>query len=102
MKKLLQMHFNFNGPFGHEMSSQLKELAQSINQEPGFIWKIWTESEENQEAGGIYLFENEETAKAYVIKHAARLKLIGVEELVFKIFDINEPLSLINNGKINA
>lgn len=102
MKKLLQMHFNFNGPFGEEMSSQLKELAQSINQEPGFIWKIWTESEENQEAGGIYLFENEETAKAYVIKHAARLKPIGVEELVFKIFDINEPLSLINNGKINA
>lgn len=54
-KKLLQLHFAFNGPFGSEMSRQLVELAESINQEPGFIWKVWTESEKNQEAGGIYL-----------------------------------------------
>ncbi len=52
-KKLLQLHFAFNGPFGSEMSRQLVELAESINQEPGFIWKVWTESEKNQEAGGI-------------------------------------------------
>lgn len=64
-KKLLQLHFAFNGPFGSEMSRQLVELAESINQEPGFIWKVWTENEKNQEAGGIYLFENEETALAY-------------------------------------
>lgn len=37
MKKLLQIHFNFNGPFGSEMSTQLRDLAQSINQEPGFF-----------------------------------------------------------------
>ena len=43
-KKLLQLHFAFNGPFGSEMSRQLVELAESINQEPGFIWKVWTES----------------------------------------------------------
>lgn len=55
-KKLLQVHFAFSGPFGDEMSAQLAELAQSINQEPGFIWKIWTENSATQEAGGIYLF----------------------------------------------
>ena len=42
--KLVQIHFDFPGPFGAEMSHQLVELAESINQEPGFIWKIWTES----------------------------------------------------------
>lgn len=70
-KKLLQLHFAFNGPFGSEMSRQLVELAESINQEPGFIWKVWTENEKNQEAGGLYLFENEETALAYLNKHTA-------------------------------
>lgn len=35
--KLVQIHFDFHGPFGAEMSSQLVELAESINQEPGFI-----------------------------------------------------------------
>ena len=100
MKKLLQMHFSFQGPFGDEMATQLKELAESINHEPGFIWKVWTENRQNQEAGGIYLFENEATALAYVEKHTARLKSFGVDEVIYKMFDINEPLTLINHGKI--
>ena len=55
-KKLLQLHFAFNGPFGSEMSRQLVELAESINQEPGFIWKVWTESEKiRRRAGSIFL-----------------------------------------------
>ena len=100
MKKLLQMHFSFQGPFGDEMATQLKELAESINHEPGFIWKVWTESRQNQEAGGIYLFENEATALAYVEKHTARLKSFGIDEVIYKMFDINEALTQITHGKI--
>jgi hypothetical protein len=99
-RKLLQIHFSFNGPFGEEMSRQLVDLARSINEEPGFIWKIWTESEKHHEAGGIYLFESEETALAYVEKHAARLKAFGVEEVIFKLFDVNATLTDINHGNI--
>ena len=99
--KLVQIHFDFHGPFGAEMSNQLVELAESINQEPGFIWKIWTENEANHEAGGVYLFQDEDTAQAYIKKHTARLKHLGVEEVTFKIFDINEPLSKINHGHIS-
>lgn len=68
--------------------------------EPGFIWKIWTENEANHEAGGIYLFRDEDTAQAYIKKHTARLKHLGVEDVTFKIFDINEPLTKINHGHI--
>ncbi len=53
MATLLQLHFAFNGPFGDAMAEQLKPLAESINQEPGFLWKVWTESEKNHEAGGL-------------------------------------------------
>ena len=95
---LLQLHFDFQGPFGEEMSRQLVDLAESINQEPGFIWKIWTENEATQEAGGIYLFLDEETALAYVKKHTARLKPLGVQNVQFKIFNVNEPLTRINHG----
>ncbi|MCM7589609.1 monooxygenase [Enterobacter chuandaensis] len=101
MPKLLQLHFSFKGPFGKDMSEQLTELAKSINEEPGFIWKIWTESEKNQEAGGIYLFEDEDTALNYVRKHASRLKPMGVDEVIFKIFDVNEDLSKINHVNFN-
>ncbi|HHT5679377.1 TPA: monooxygenase [Raoultella planticola] len=99
-KKLLQLHFAFNGPFGSEMSRQLVELAESINQEPGFIWKVWTESEKNHEAGGIYLFEDEETALAYLNKHTVRLKSLGVDEVIGKVFDVNEPLTALNHGHL--
>ncbi|MEB2304145.1 monooxygenase [Citrobacter braakii] len=98
--KLVQIHFDFPGPFGAEMSHQLVELAESINQEPGFIWKIWTENAANHEAGGIYLFQDENSALAYIKKHTARLKYLGVEDVTCKIFDINEPLSKINHGHI--
>ncbi len=40
--KLLQVDFEFSGPFGEEMSNALVDLAKSINNEPGMIWKIWT------------------------------------------------------------
>ena len=91
MATLLQLHFAFNGPFGDAMAEQLEPLAESINQEPGFLWKVWTESEKNHEAGGIYLFTDE---------HTARLKNLGVEEVVAKVFDVNEPLSQINQAKL--
>lgn len=99
MATLLQLHFAFNGPFGDAMAEQLKPLAESINQEPGFLWKVWTESEKNHEAGGIYLFTDEKSALAYLEKHTARLKNLGVEEVVAKVFDVNEPLSQINQVK---
>ncbi|HCB1763921.1 MULTISPECIES: monooxygenase [Citrobacter] len=98
--KLVQIHFDFPGPFGAEMSHQLVELAESINQEPGFIWKIWTENAAKHEAGGIYLFQDEDSALAYIKKHTARLKHLGVDDVTCKIFDINEPLSKINHGHI--
>ncbi|PFG58559.1 putative monooxygenase ydhR [Vibrio sp. ES.051] len=100
MAKLLQVDFKFHGPFGEEMSNALAELAQSINQEPGMIWKFWTENEKDQLAGGIYLFEDETTAQAYLDMHTARLKSMGIEEVRSQLFDINLPLSTINHAPI--
>ena len=54
----------------------------------------------NHEAGGIYLFTDEKSALAYLEKHTARLKNLGVEEVVAKVFDVNEPLSQINQAKL--
>lgn len=100
MKKLLQIHFAYNGSFGPQMIEELSELALSITEEPGFIWKIWTESEKNKEGGGIYLFENEESAKAYLAMHTDRLKNFGILEVHAKIFDTNIVLSKITQGPI--
>ncbi|MER2526642.1 MAG: monooxygenase [Candidatus Competibacter denitrificans] len=100
MAKLLQIDFSFPGPFGAEMAGALSGLAHSIAKEPGFIWKIWTEDARAQQAGGIYLFEDEATARAYLHMHTERLKGFGIAQVNAKIFDINEPLSAITRGPL--
>jgi len=100
MQKLLQVDFTHQGPFGEEMAATLKELAQSINNEPGMIWKIWTENAAQQLAGGVYLFENEETAKAYLAMHSARLEKMGITDIRGVIFDTNSALTDINKGPV--
>jgi hypothetical protein len=100
MAKLLSIDFPYPGPFENRMAEQLSGLAHSIAEEPGFIWKIWTESESKKEAGGVYLFADEETARAYIDKHTARLKVLGVSDIRIKLFDVNESLSKITHGPI--
>ncbi|MGN2616562.1 monooxygenase [Aliivibrio fischeri] len=100
MSKLLQVDFDFAGPFGDEMAAMMTGLAESINKEPGIIWKIWTTSEQSQLGGGIYLFEDEATAQAYLIMHSARLTEMGIKNIRGHIFDVNAELSGINNAPI--
>lgn len=101
MTKLLQIDFPFSGPFGEEMAQGFAELAASINDEPGFLWKIWTENQIAEEAGGVYLFDSEEHALAYLEKHTARLNGFGITGINAKIFDVNATLSAINKGPVS-
>jgi hypothetical protein len=100
--KLVQFDFAYKGPFGREMTEAMDGLAKSITQEPGFIWKIWTANEEAQEAGGIYLFEDEQSAQAYISKHSERLKTFGINQINVKIFDVNAPLTAITKAALKA
>lgn len=98
--KLLQVDFDYQGPMGDEMAHALVELAKSINEEPGMIWKIWTESIAAKRGGGVYLFEDEASAQAYLEMHSARLEAMGVNEVRGMIFDVNQPLTVINRGPV--
>lgn len=100
MRKLLQVDFDFTGPFGDEMAAALSGLAETINDEPGIIWKIWTENEKGEVAGGVYLFEDEASAKSYLEMHSARLKKMGVDKVRGQIFDVNSALSAINKAPV--
>ena len=100
MPVLLQVDFKTEGPFGREMSEAYRDLAQSITGEPGFLWKIWTESEENREAGGIYLFETKQHAEDYLAMHTARLQSFGITGIRGRIFDVNGPLTEMTSGPV--
>jgi hypothetical protein len=101
MAQLVQISFPYRGPFGSQMAEALKDLAQSISQETGLIWKIWTENRETQTAGGIYLFESGELARAYLQKHTARLQALGITDISAAVFDINIELTRITRGPVD-
>lgn len=95
MAYLLQVDFPYTGPWGDEMTGAMKDLAQSIATEPGL-----RENPATSEAGGIYLFEDEKSAEAYLVMHAARLKAFGIPVVNGKIFAVNEALSAIDRAPL--
>lgn len=100
MKYLLQIDFPYSGPFGGEFFDAMKELAEDIATEPGLVYKLWTENEETQEAGGIYVFDNLDDANRYLEKHTQRLTSIGFKNIKSKVFTINEALSAITKASL--
>lgn len=59
MTYVLQVDFKLDGPFGDEMAEAFSDLAKSIYEEEGLLWKIWTESpEQTKRAASIYLNRN--------------------------------------------
>lgn len=101
MPILLQVDFPFHGPWGAEMTTTLQGLAESIAQEPGLLWKIWTENPETNEAGGIYLFTDRPSADAYLAMHTARLIEAGVTQVNAKLFAVNRELSKIDRAPLD-
>lgn len=95
---LVQINFDFPVELmGEALTQGAKELAESINQEPGFISKLWIENSETHESGGIYLFEDQDSAENYVLMHTKRVEAMGAKGITIKYFCVNKPLSAINN-----
>ncbi len=102
MAVLVQVNFPMQGPWGTEMAQAFKGLAESINEEPGFIWKVWIEDQAAGLSGGIYLFETREQAEAYVAMHTERLAGFGITEVSATYSDVNETLSQLNRASLKA
>lgn len=100
MPVLLQIDFPADGPWGPEMSQAYADLASSIAEEQGLIWKIWTENEQAKRAGGVYLFDTAENAKAYLTMHTARIAGFGITEPRAVIFAVNEALTATTRGPV--
>ena len=92
----------YDGPITEEFLAGTKDLAESISQEPGIIWKIWTVEEGTNHYGSTYLFRNRAALETYKSMHVKRLKAIGITVTADHIFDIMEDVSAINNALLSG
>jgi len=99
--KILQINFRLNVP-RPEFEEIASSLASEFAQLPGLRWKIWLMNEAEREAGGIYLFEDEFSLKAYlegplagaVMSHPA------LSDLTAKQFDMIKECTAITRGPV--
>ena len=99
--KILQLNFKFSVT-GDEYEKAVAPLAKEFAALSGLRWKIWMINEAEQEAGGIYLFKDEASAKAYlegplaaqVMKHPA------LSDFSAKLFDVMGDVTKITRGPV--
>lgn len=101
MSELTVLIFDFpNSAFGPDQTEALRPLAADIADQPGLLWKIWTEEPGAGRAGGVYLFATRAAAEAYHAMHAARLAVRGVTGIEATYRGVNETLSLIDRAPL--
>ncbi len=99
--KILQLNFKFNVS-RVEYEQAVSALASEFAAVPGLRWKIWMINEAEQEAGGIYLFDDEASVKALlegplvaqVTSHPA------LSDFSVKQFDVMEEMTAITRGPV--
>lgn len=101
-QKIWDIHMTYDGPITDEFLAGTKELAKSIAQEPGVIWKIWTHEEGTNHFGSTYLFRSLEYLETYKAMHVKRLGAIGITVTADHAFDIMESVSAITKAPLEG
>ncbi len=101
--RIMQLNFKFRIS-GSEYEHAVSPLASQFAAVPGLRWKIWMMNEAEHEAGGIYMFEDETSVKAFldgplaaqVTSHPA------LSDFSVKQFDVMGDLSEVTRGPVQT
>ena len=99
--RILQINFKFSISPG-ELAEDFAPLAEPIAAVAGLRWKIWSLNEAESEFAGIYLFDDSESAQAYlggpiiaqVSEHPA------LSDISAKQFDVIDGFTAITRGPV--
>jgi hypothetical protein len=118
MAKILQVNYRFPKPFKDVLKEQIEknrgkavEGAKHIATISGLRWKIYLQNPEKGEVGGIYLFEDEASLKAYLDGPIMTQRKQGqfgdgkhvvspIVDVTIKQFDIMDEFTKITRGPI--
>ena len=100
-KKILQINVRFNVS-AEELAKEFEAAAVHIAEVPGLKWKIFGMDEEEGEAAGLYLFEDDASRKAYLEGPIiARMKTLeAFSDITMKYFDVVDGATVITRGPV--
>ena len=103
LRMILQINFNLNVPVA-EYQKVADFVAHAFLDVPGLRWKIWLLSPAAQEAGGIYLFDSQESLDAYLNGPlVAQLRgLTAIRNISMKQFEVMPEITALTHGPLEA
>ena len=99
--KIVQINFKFNVPRG-DYEEAVSPLADEFAAVAGLHWKIWLMNEAESESGGIMLFGDEASAKAF-LEGPLAAKVTGhpaLSDFSVKMFDVMKEETVITHGPL--
>jgi hypothetical protein len=101
-KKILQVNFTFQVPGKDYEKATFDQFAERVANARGLIWKVWIINEANKEAGGILLFDDESSLKAYLAGEivAELKKHPALSDIEAKVFDVMDKHSKVTRGPV--
>ena len=100
---VVQITFTLNMS-GKEYAQAIAPLAQAVADVAGLQWKIWLLNESSHEAGGIALFEDEDSANAFLngplVAHVTGAPSIA--DLRAAQFQVLSTLTAITRGPVTT
>jgi hypothetical protein len=99
--RMLQINFKFSISSA-ELMEGFGPLVEQIANVPGLRWKLWSLNEAEREFGGIYLFDDEASANAYLSGPiVAQLgQHPALSDITAKQFDVLEEPSVVTRCSI--
>jgi hypothetical protein len=100
---ILQINFKLNVSSA-EYRKICESIVQTIADVPGLVWKVWLLNEPDGEAGGIYLFQDEQSLAGYLSSPIIRQikSLPQLRQISAKQFETIPELTIITRGPIPA
>jgi hypothetical protein len=99
---VLQVNFKLNvSPAEYEKT--VTPMAEAFAEVEGLRWKVWLLNQEEREAGGVYLFEDESSCAAFLAGPLATAVKSApfVRELSVKRFEIMTELTEVTHGPVS-
>jgi len=98
---ILLINFKLN-VFSAEYRKIAESVVQAIADVPGLVWKVWLLNEPDGEAGGIYLFQDEQSLTAYLASPIIRQikSLPQLREISAKRFETIPELTVVTRGPV--
>ena len=99
--QILQINLKYNVPTA-DLKSAFASVADQIAATPGLRWKVWLLNEGEQEAGGIYLFDDASSVQAYLEGPivAGLMAHPALSDISAKVFDVVGDLTAVTRGPV--